>query len=129
MSVPLRLEGEAKAVIAANGLVDPAVDSIEVVHHAGNMPNEFVVDVTDMQPGDVIRLSDIAMPDGRDCGRRSRHAVVTVLSLQSAEDVVAEAEGGSRGEAAEGAEGEGRGCADAPAATPPSGARRRPQRG
>jgi large subunit ribosomal protein L25 len=64
VSVPLRLEGEAKAVMAQGGLVDPAVDTIEVECTPDNMPNEFVVDISDMQPGDVIRLSELTMPSG-----------------------------------------------------------------
>ena len=62
--MPLHLEGEAKAVMASGGLVDPAVDTIEVECTPNDMPNAFVVDVTDMQPGDVIRLSDLPMPKG-----------------------------------------------------------------
>ena len=38
VSVPLRLEGEAHAVQNGGGLVDPAVDSIEVVDHAAQHP-------------------------------------------------------------------------------------------
>ena len=64
VSIPLRLEGEAKAVMSEGGLVDPAVDSIEVTCTPGNMPNEFVVDISEMQPGDVVRLSDLTMPKG-----------------------------------------------------------------
>ncbi len=64
VSVPLHLTGEAKAVLDAGGLVDPSVDTIEVECTPGNMPNEFVVDVTDMQPGDVIRLASLTMPKG-----------------------------------------------------------------
>lgn len=64
VAVPLRLEGEAKAVMAEGGLVDPSVDTIEVECTPDNMPNEFVVDISEMQPGDVIRLSDLALPAG-----------------------------------------------------------------
>lgn len=62
--VPLRLEGEAKAVAAEGGLVDPSVDSIEVSCTPGNIPDEFVIDITDMQPHDIIRLADVPMPKG-----------------------------------------------------------------
>ena len=106
VSVPLRIEGEAKAVIAANGLVDPAVDSIDVVTTPANMPNEFVVDVTDMQPGDVIRLSDVKMPAGATAVGDPDMPVVTVLSLR-AEEAVAEADAeAAEDAAAEAAEGE-----------------------
>jgi large subunit ribosomal protein L25 len=62
--VPLRLEGEAKAVASEGGLVDPAVDSIEVSCTPGNIPDEFVIDITDMQPHDIVRLGDVKMPKG-----------------------------------------------------------------
>ena len=44
VSVPLRLDGEATAVHQSGGLVDAAVDSIEVVTTPRSIPAEFVVD-------------------------------------------------------------------------------------
>jgi large subunit ribosomal protein L25 len=105
VSVPLRLEGEAKAVLAANGLVDPAVDSIDVVTTPENMPNEFVVDVTDMQPGDVIRLSDLPMPKGATAVGDPDMPIVTVLSLRAEQEEAAAEEAAAEEAAAEAAEG------------------------
>ena len=79
VDVPLRLEGEAKAVLAEGGLVDPAVDTIEVSCTPDNMPNEFVVDVTNMQPGDVIRLSELVMPKGVTASGDPEMAIVTAI--------------------------------------------------
>jgi large subunit ribosomal protein L25 len=77
--VPVRLEGEAKAVIAEGGLVDPSVDAIEVSCTPGNVPDEFVIDITDMQLDSVIRLADIPMPKGVTPSGDPELAVVTVL--------------------------------------------------
>jgi len=85
VSVPLRLEGEAKDVLAAGGLVDPAVDTIEVSTTPNNMPNEFVVDVSAMQPGDVIRLADVPMPRGVTPLGDPEMAVVSILTTRTAE--------------------------------------------
>jgi large subunit ribosomal protein L25 len=107
VSVPLRLEGEAKAVAAAGGLVDPSVDSIEVTTTPNNMPNEFVVDITDMQPGDIIRLADLPMPQGVTAHGEPDMPIVTILIMAASELVsdatpaVEETEG-EGGEAAEG---------------------------
>ncbi len=104
VSVPLRLEGEAKAVVAEGGLVDPAVDTIEVTTTPNNMPNEFVIDITDMQPGDVIRLADVPMPTGVTATGDPDMPVVTILVMRASEletDAVAEA---AEGEGAEGGE-------------------------
>ncbi|MFT3853245.1 MAG: 50S ribosomal protein L25 [Ilumatobacteraceae bacterium] len=115
VAVPLRLEGEAKAVLAEGGLVDPAVDTIEVTTTPTNMPNEFVVDVTDMQPGDVIRLGDVPMPHGVTATGDPDTPVVTILVMRASElqSDAAEGEGAEGGEAA--AEGEAAG-GEAPAA-------------
>ena len=72
--VAVRLEGESKAVAASGGLVDPAVDSLEVSCTPTNMPNEFVIDITDMQPDTVIRLSRHPDAQRRHGAGRSRHA-------------------------------------------------------
>ncbi len=95
VSVPVRLEGEAKAVLASNGLVDPAVDTIEVVCTPDNMPNEFVIDVTNMQPGDVIRLGDLPMPKGVTATGEPEMAVVTAIhgSVEEPETAVAASDG------------------------------------
>ena len=95
--VPLRLEGEAKAVAAEGGLVDPAVDSIEVSCTPGNIPDEFVIDITDMQPHDIIRLADVPMPKGVTATGDPDMPVVTILITAAA---TAASDG--EGEAAEG---------------------------
>jgi large subunit ribosomal protein L25 len=82
--VPLRLEGEAKAVAAEGGLVDPAVDSIEVSCTPGNIPDEFVIDITDMQPHDIIRLADVPMPKGVTATGDPEMPVVTILITAAA---------------------------------------------
>lgn len=103
VSVPVRIEGEAKAVLAAGGLVDPAVDTIDVLTTPNNMPNEFVIDVTDMQLGDVVRLADVPMPAGVTATGDPEMPVVTVLQTRAAAAAAEGGEGeGEGGEAAEG---------------------------
>lgn len=113
VSVPLRLEGEADAVTQNNGLVDPAVDSIEVVTTPRNIPDEFVIDISSMELDTVIRLADVPMPEGVTPTGDPESPVVTVLTMrgevaeieaadaETAADQEAEgADGGEGGEAA-----------------------------
>jgi large subunit ribosomal protein L25 len=93
VSVPLRLEGEAKAVVAEGGLVDPAVDHIEVSCTPANIPDEFVIDITDMQPHDVIRLADVPMPAGVTAVGDPDMPVVTVLQNRASIEAAAAAAG------------------------------------
>ncbi|HSB85495.1 MAG TPA: 50S ribosomal protein L25 [Ilumatobacteraceae bacterium] len=116
--IPVRLHGEAKAVAAAGGLVDPTVDALEVSCTPTNMPNEFMIDISDMQPDTVIRLSDIPMPKGVTPLGDPDMPVVTILTTAAeieepaaAEGEEAEGEGEGEGEAA--AQGEGGGSSAA----------------
>jgi large subunit ribosomal protein L25 len=119
IAVPVRLEGEAKAVVSEGGLVDPAVDTIDVLTTPRNIPNEIVVDVTDMTMDTVITLGDITLPAGVTAVADPDMAVVTVLitraeELEALEPEAAEGEEGA--EAAAEGEGEAAPAADADAA-------------
>lgn len=100
VSVSIRLEGEAKAVQAEGGLVDPAVDSVDVLTTPNNMPNEFVIDITDLKPGDVIRLADLPLPAGVTATGDPEMPIVTVIMGRNSGPAAA-AEGGAEAPAAE----------------------------
>ncbi len=112
IAIPVRLEGEAKAVIGEGGLVDPAVDTIEVRTTPRNIPNEIVIDITDMTMDTVITLADIKLPAGVTAIAEPDKAIVTVLVTR--EEELPEAEEGEEGaEAGEGAAGDaGEGAAE-----------------
>jgi large subunit ribosomal protein L25 len=104
VNVPLRLVGEAKAVLSNGGLVDPAVDTIEVATTPERMPTEIVFDISNMQPGDVIVLSDLTLPAGSTATGDPDMAVITAVSSSPVEaPAAAAAEGEAEGsEATEG---------------------------
>ena len=102
ISVPFHLEGEAKAVLAEGGLVDPAVDTITVRTTPQNVPGAFSYDVSALEIGDVIRASELRMPEGVELVNDPEMAIVTALAA-AAEEIV-EPEEGEEGEEAEGAE-------------------------
>ncbi|HEY4331051.1 MAG TPA: hypothetical protein VGM78_00715, partial [Ilumatobacteraceae bacterium] len=78
-------------------------DSIEVECTPDNMPNEFVVDITDMEPGDVIRLSELAMPKGVTALGDPEMAIVTAIhgSAEIVDEPAGEADGEAAADAAE----------------------------
>ena len=99
VSVPVRLEGTAKAVVSNGGLVDPAVDTIELRCTPANMPNEIVIDITDMTVDTVIHLADVVLPAGTTAVGDPDLLVVTVLTLRQDTAAPAAAEGEAAGEA------------------------------
>lgn len=124
VEVPIILEGEAKAVVGADGTVDQQMHSLTVNATPGNIPNDITIDISDLTVGDSIRVSDLPLPAGVTTDVDGEEAVVVAQvsrvaveaeQLEELAEAIAEAEAEeAEGDAAEG-EGEG-GDADAPAA-------------
>ena len=119
--VPVRLEGEAKEVLQENGLVDLALPEIEVSTTPRLIPDEVVIDVSDMTMASTITIADIALPEGVTATAEPERVVVTALATrvvlseaeeEAAEAEAAEAEGGDAEAGEASAEGEG-GAAEA----------------
>lgn len=100
MHVPLHLSGVAKAVVSAGGIVDPAVDTIEVRTTPNNVPNEIVVDITEFTPETVIHLGELALPSGVVALGDPGMPVVTVLMSRAATEAANAAAAPAEGEAA-----------------------------
>ncbi|MFM7524947.1 MAG: 50S ribosomal protein L25 [Actinomycetota bacterium] len=119
--VPLHVKGTAKAVLAEGGLVDPVANSIDVRATAANIPNEIVVDITNMTMDSVVRLGDLQMPAGVTVVGDPEFVVITVVTTKVEEvapvaAAAAEGEAGAEGAAGEGAVAEGAAPADGDAA-------------
>ena len=104
VAVPVRLRGEAKAVIAENGLVDLSMNEIEVSTTPRNIPDEIVVDVTDMTMDTTITLGEISLPAGVIATGDDDATVVTVLTMRTPVLDAEEAEAAEGEEFAEGEE-------------------------
>lgn len=91
IAVPVRLVGEAKAVLSEGGLVDASEDTIDIVTTPANMPSEISIDISAMQPGEVIRLGQITLPAGTRALGDPDLAIVTALAGSKAEEAPAAA--------------------------------------
>ena len=85
MDIPVHLTGIAKAVLSEGGLVDATVNTIQIRATASNIPNEILIDVTAMGMQDVIRLSDVVLPNGVSVVGDPDLVVVTVLETKTEE--------------------------------------------
>ena len=105
VQVPLHIKGTAKAVLAEGGLVDPVVNSVEVRATAANIPNDIIVDITNLTMDTVVRLGDLQMPEGVSIVGDPEFVVVTVVTtkIEEVAVVAAPVEGEAGAEGAEGA--------------------------
>ena len=106
MVVPLHFVGEEQAPgIKAGGKVHHAISDLEVICEAQNLPEYIEVDISNMQVGDMLHLTDIKLPDGVEIvalthGDEAAHdeAVVSIQADRRAQAA------GEEGEEAEGTE-------------------------
>ena len=104
VSVPVRLEGEAKEVEQNNGFVDLVMNEIEVSTTPRSIPDEIVVDISAMTMDSTITLGDIELPAGVVATHEPDAAVVTVITVRT--PVLDEEEAAAEAAAAEAGEGE-----------------------
>ncbi len=65
MHVPLHFMGEDSAPgVKAGGAVSHAMVDLEIICEARNLPEYIEVDVSGMEVGDMLHLSDLKLPEG-----------------------------------------------------------------
>jgi large subunit ribosomal protein L25 len=115
LSVPIVLEGDAKKVAAELGIVEQVLAELEVLVRPDSIPNQLVVDVSEMELDEVIAVGDLALPPGVSTDVDSADPIVTATLTRAAlvEEVDGEeGEEGEEGEDGETAEGDDAGSSD-----------------
>lgn len=64
VDVPIHLVGTATAVLEMNGIVDQSIGALRVLAKPHSIPNELVLDVSDLTVGMSLTVSDIDLPQG-----------------------------------------------------------------
>jgi large subunit ribosomal protein L25 len=101
--VPLHLNGEPEGV-RNGGLLEQLVFGLPIEARPQDIPTEIEADVSALQIGDQVRLTDLALPPGVTPTIEPDALIAQVVAPRvTAEEEAAEA---AEGEAAEGAEGE-----------------------
>lgn len=99
--VPVRLEGQAKGVVEG-GLLDHQRREIEVECLALDVPEFFLVNVSELEIGDSVHVSDLELVEGVKILTETSRVVVAVHAPRVVEEEVAEEL--AEGELAEGEE-------------------------
>jgi large subunit ribosomal protein L25 len=117
VDVPVHFEGEAKGV-KEGGVLEHHLWQLHIECLPGNVPERINIDVSDMDIGSIVRVSDVRAPDGVTILTSEEEIIVTcvvpqVLQVEEVvpaeEAEVPEGEEGAVAEGAEGAEGEAAG--------------------
>ncbi|QBI21110.1 50S ribosomal protein L25 [Egibacter rhizosphaerae] len=75
--IPIRVEGEAPGT-DEGGVLEQPLYSLPVEVLPLEMPDEFVVDVSELGVGDTLRVADVPVPEGVDVTEDPESPVVTI---------------------------------------------------
>lgn len=109
LEVPLVLTGESREVANVDGMIDQTLFTITVATLPTAIPNEIVVDISEMAVGDSIRIEDLDLPDGVEAAMAADAAVATAMVTRSTLEAMRAEEAAEL--AAEMEDGEGEGAA------------------
>lgn len=101
VNIPVRLDGEAREVSRNNGLVDQQMTEMAVRTTPRNIPDEIVVDISEMTVDTVIHVGDVNLPAGVTAAVDADYTVVGVTMLRTGdvESAGDDAEAGADAEA------------------------------
>ncbi len=85
VDIPIKLTGEAKGVKLGGDLYQPR-KRITVVALPESIPNEIVVDISDMNIGDVLHVFDLDMPKGVEVKSTKNFTLVAILGKTQEEE-------------------------------------------
>jgi large subunit ribosomal protein L25 len=100
ISIPVQIKGSATGVTLGGGILDHATRELDVECLPNAIPEEFAVDVSDLEIGDSIHVRDLAIPEGVEILNDPDVSIVSVVAPVIVEEEVAADEEGA--EAAEG---------------------------
>ncbi len=107
VEVPVVLEGEAREVEMADGMIDQILFNLAVSAKPADIPNELAVDISALAMGDQITVGDLKLPAGVTTDVDAEEVVVITAHTGAAESAESAEGDGEDGEAAEaGSEGD-----------------------
>jgi large subunit ribosomal protein L25 len=112
VEVSVRFVGEEESPgLKQGGTLNVVRYTVELNVAAGSIPESLTADVSALEIGDNVKISDIALPDGAEPTITDRDFTIATIAGRTAEIVedVVEDEEGAESEAAEGDAGEGEG--------------------
>ena len=85
LMIPVAFENEdVSPGIKRGGVLTVVRNEVELKVRAGNIPDELVVDMSTLDVNDVVRISDISLPDGATPTITDRDFIIANISAPSA---------------------------------------------
>ena len=89
-SVPLHITGTPESVRLGTGVMEQIEHDFTIRAFPGSIPKEIVIDVTELQVGRSLHISDINFPEGVEPMGDVSKAIVTVVAVEVEEEAATE---------------------------------------
>ena len=101
------MQGEARLVTQFDGMVDQTMYEMAILVKPTAVPQEIVIDISDLELGATVKVADVILPEGAESAMDPDETVAIALITRSTREAIRRAEQGEAAEAegAEGAEG------------------------
>lgn len=101
VTVPVQLDGEPKAVLSEGGLVEHIRNELEISTTPRNIPDEIIVDISEMTMDTTITIGDLQLPAGVTPTEDPERVVVTATFMAAAvaDEAAAESDETTEGDA------------------------------
>lgn len=97
MTVPIHLIGEAKGLEEEGAVMSQAMHTIKVLCEPANTPDSIDVDVTELEAGHAIHVSDLKVGAGIEISEDPETVVASIVTVQE-EDLEPQLEAGAEPE-------------------------------
>lgn len=103
VDVPVVMIGEARLVEQESGMVDQNLFALSIFSKPGAIPNELEVDISELEVGDAIRVSDLVLPTGVRTEVDPEESIAVATVTRSTLDAMAADEAAEAAESEDGA--------------------------
>jgi large subunit ribosomal protein L25 len=93
VNIPIVIVGVSIGVRLSAGILTQVMSELECRVDPANIPNRIEVDVTDVNIGGSVHVSDLKIPEGLEVLAEGRDTVLTVSASKAGEETVVPAEG------------------------------------
>ena len=107
VNVPVVLQGEARQVTQFDGMVDQSMYEMVILVKPTAVPQEIIVDITDLELGATVKVADVVLPEGAESAMDPDETVAIALITRSTREAIRRAEQGEAAEEVDGADGAG----------------------
>ena len=107
VNVPVVLQGEARQVTQFDGMVDQSMYEMAILAKPTAVPQEIVIDISDLELGATVKVADVVLPEGAESAMDPDETVAIALITRSTREAIRRAEQGEAAEEVDGADGAG----------------------